>query len=160
MLPRVARECYKWLLSPVQHSAIERDATVEAFPLNTGSSALGSEVERVCVDNELVIGAWSPIHLRAKLKELYWKTDKPAIGAFAFWEDTTRYLYLPRLRDQSVLEQAIIKGATSSDFFAPPTASMKVYSMASSLEIPIYSWMIRSCSSSQMRRSSTKQHML
>lgn len=117
VLPRVARECYKWLLCPVQHSATEPKPTVEAFSLNTSGSALGGEIERVCIDNELVITTWSPIHLRTKLQELYWKADKPAIGALAFWEDTLRYLYLSRLKNRSVLEQAIVKGAASKDFF-------------------------------------------
>jgi hypothetical protein len=117
VLPRVARECYKWLLCPVQQSATESKPSVEAFPLNTSGAALGSEVQRVCVENELVITTWSPIHLRTKLTELYWKADKSAVGAMAFWEDSTRYLYLSRLRDRDVLAQAIIKGAASRDFF-------------------------------------------
>lgn len=117
VLPRVARECYKWLLCPVQHAATETKVTIEAFPLNTSGSVLNTEIERVCIENELVISTWSPIHLRAKLTELYWKAEKPAVGAMAFWEDTLRYLYLPRLRTRGVLEQAIIKGAGSRDFF-------------------------------------------
>jgi predicted AAA+ superfamily ATPase len=117
VLPRVARECYKWLLCPVQHSATETKPSVEAFPLNTSGSGLGSEIQRVCVENELVIATWSPIHLRTKLKELYWKADKPAVGAMAFWEDSTRYLYLSRLRDREVLAQAIMKGTATRDFF-------------------------------------------
>ena len=35
----------------------------------------------------------------------------------AFWEDTLRYIYLPRLKSRAVLEQAIVKGAASKDFF-------------------------------------------
>src|SRR5205085_11091680 len=35
----------------------------------------------------------------------------------AFWEDTLRYVYLPRLKTRAVLEQAIIKGAGTRDFF-------------------------------------------
>ena len=35
----------------------------------------------------------------------------------AFWEDTLRYLYLPRLKDRDVLAQAIHSGAASQDFF-------------------------------------------
>lgn len=117
VLPRVARECYKWLLCPVQHTPTEPKTTVEAFPVNTSGAGLGSEIERVCVDNELVITTWSPVHLRTKLKELYWKADKPAASAHEFWEDTLRYLYLPRLKSRSVLEQAIAKGAASRDFY-------------------------------------------
>ncbi len=35
----------------------------------------------------------------------------------SFWEDTLRYLYLPRLKNRNVLEQAIVKGAGTHDFF-------------------------------------------
>jgi hypothetical protein len=117
LLPRVARECYKWLLCPSQDSPRATKPTVEVFPLTTSGAALGPEIERVCIDKELVIATWSPIHLRTKLKELYWKGDKPAVKAADFWEDTLRYLYLPRLKDRGVLAQAIVKGAGTRDFF-------------------------------------------
>lgn len=51
---------------------------------------------------------WSPIHLRAKLKELYWKPDKPAMKAANFLR--ARIIYLPRLKNRGVMEQAIVKG--------------------------------------------------
>ncbi len=35
----------------------------------------------------------------------------------AFWEDTLRYLYLPRLKNRDSLTQAIRTGAASTDFF-------------------------------------------
>lgn len=117
VLPRVARECYKWLLCPGQDTPTAAKPTVEVFPLNTGVAALGPEIERVCIDNVLVITTWSPIHLRDELKKLYWKADKSAISGMAFWEDTLRYLYLPRLKSRQVLEQAIVKGAGTRDFF-------------------------------------------
>jgi predicted AAA+ superfamily ATPase len=116
VLPRVARDCYKWLLCPGQDNPTESKPKVEARAINT-NGALEPEIERVCLDNEWVIATWSPIHLRAELQKLYWKADKPACGAMAFWEDTLRYLYLPRLKSQAVLEQAIVKGAGNRDFF-------------------------------------------
>lgn len=117
VVPRAARECYKWLLCPVQNAATDPKPAVEAFPLATGGGSAGSEIERVCIDNELVITTWSPIHLRTKLKELYWKDGKTAAGAMAFWEDTLRYLYLPRLKNRDSLSEAIRMGAASKDFF-------------------------------------------
>ena len=117
VLPKVARECYRWLLCPSQATPTATQATVEAFPLNTAGASLGAEVERVCIDNEWVIATWSPIHLRSRLKELYWKDGKTTAGAMAFWEDSLRYLYLPRFKSRGVLEQAIVKGAASRDFF-------------------------------------------
>ena len=117
VLPRAARECFKWLLCPVQDDPTATKPTIESFPLNTTSGNASGELERVCRENELVIEAWSPIHLRAKLKELYWKAGKATVGAVAFWEDTLRYLYLPRLKTREVLANVVRTGAASKDFF-------------------------------------------
>lgn len=40
MLPRVARECYKWFLCPTQETA-QGKPSVEAFPLNTSGRSVG-----------------------------------------------------------------------------------------------------------------------
>jgi predicted AAA+ superfamily ATPase len=117
VVPRAARECFKWLLCPNLVSPSDRQPTIEPFLLNTGGNSLGSELERVCTENELIISVWSPIHLRNKLKDLYWKPERHAVGAMGFWEDSVRYLYLPRFKSRGVLEQAIVKGASSDDFF-------------------------------------------
>ena len=117
VLPRAVRECYKWLLCPMQDAPTDPKPGVEVFGLNTTGSTVGAEIERVCSDNELVITTWSPIHLRAKLKEFYWKGGQSAAGASAFFEDTLRYLYLPRLKSREVLAQAIHTGVASKDFF-------------------------------------------
>ncbi len=117
VVPRAARECYKWLLCPVQHDPNDPKPTVEPFQLNTAGTSAANEIERVCIENELVITTWSPIHLRTKLQELYWKDGKSSANALSFWEDTLRFLFLPRLRSRDSLAQAIRTGATSSDFF-------------------------------------------
>jgi hypothetical protein len=117
VLPRAARECYKWLICPVQENPAQQKPTVESFPLNATGGSVGRELERVSTENELVITGWSPIHLRTKLKELYWKVDQPTALASAFWEDTLRYLYLPRLKNRDVLAQAIRAGAATQGFF-------------------------------------------
>ncbi len=88
VVPRAAREGYKWLLCPVQHTPTDPKPIVEAFPLTTSGGTTGSELERVCIDNELVITTWSAIHLRTKLHELYWKDGKTTASAMAFWEDS------------------------------------------------------------------------
>jgi predicted AAA+ superfamily ATPase len=116
VLPRAARECYRWLLCPTQEAAQDKPS-VEAFSLHTAGSSVSRELERICTENELVITGWSPIHLRTKLKELYWKEEQPAALAATFWEDSLRYLYLPRLKDRDVFARAILDGAGSKDFF-------------------------------------------
>jgi uncharacterized protein len=116
VLPRIARESFKWLLCPTVDKPGSQPH-VEALGLNTSGGPLFAEIERVCSENSWIIGTWSPIHLRAELTKLYWKADKPSAKAADFWEDTLRYLYLPRLKDKAVLAQAINKGAGTRDFF-------------------------------------------
>ncbi|MCZ2341133.1 MAG: DUF499 domain-containing protein [Bacteroidales bacterium] len=118
LLPRIARECFKWLLCPVQDNPTDVKPKVEAFQLNTsGNGSATSEVERICSENELIIGTWSPIHLRARLKEFYWKADKPTAGAMTFWNDSLKYLYLPRLQNRDTLAAVVRTGVASQDFF-------------------------------------------
>lgn len=117
VLPRVVKECYKWLLCPMQNSPEEPKITIESFQLNTSSPSVSGEIERVCRENELVISTWSPSHLRTMLTNFYWKEGIPAVLAMSFWEDSSRYLYLPRLKDKEVLEQAIVKGCGSTSYF-------------------------------------------
>jgi predicted AAA+ superfamily ATPase len=117
ILPRIARECFKWLLCPTQDDPTAKVITVEAFQLNTSSGTPSSELERVCKENELVIDVWSPIHLRTKLKELYWKGQRAMVSAATFWEDSLRYVYLPRFKSRDVLNLAISSGAASDEFF-------------------------------------------
>lgn len=92
---------------PFQGAATDPKPMIEAFALNTTGGSLGTEIERVCLDNELVILTWSPIHLRDILQELYWKGTQIAASAVGFFEDTLRYLYLSRLKSWDALHQAI-----------------------------------------------------
>ncbi len=115
-LPRVASECFVWLFCPEQESPKDSVA-LEAKKLDSTNDTY-QEIERVCVSNEWVIKAWSPVHLHNQLSEFYWAGDRAYVRALSFWEDTQRYIYLPRLKDQKVLEEAITAGVGSKDFFA------------------------------------------
>lgn len=117
LLPQIARECFRWLLCPEQEDPSASKPSVEAFPIKTSGGSVSAELDRVCVENELVIEAWAPIHLRNQLKSLYWKADRSSLPASTFWEDSLRYLYLPRLKTRDVLTRAIRAGAASRDFF-------------------------------------------
>lgn len=117
VVARAARDCYRWLLCPVMYRATDPEPQIESFALNTSASSLVGELDRVCSENELIISTWSPIHLRARLQEYYWKDGRKVARAMTVWDDMQKYLYLPRLKNRAVFEQAIAMGAISQDFF-------------------------------------------
>lgn len=117
---RLVRDTYKWLVVPGQ--APKRDGGVgeiewEAFPLNAATPGLGKEIDRVLVENELVIHEWAPVHLHNLLKTWFWKDGVFDVPAMDVWQKSCSYLYFPRLAKSTVLQNTIAAGATSRDFF-------------------------------------------
>jgi len=117
VVQRAARECFRWLVCPTMGAATVRDPEFEVFSLNTGSASFAAELDRLCSENELVIKAWSPIHLRDRLRELYWKEGRVSVRAQTVWEDMQKYLYLPRLQSREVFDACVRKGAAGTEFF-------------------------------------------
>lgn len=119
-LHRMIRETYKWILAPVQEAINGKGLSEiqwEHFPLNPGAKVFIQEIERVLRENELLISEWAPIHLSSILKKWYWKEDVKAKNAREVWEDTCKYLYLPRLKDDQVFRSTLGAAAGSQDFF-------------------------------------------
>lgn len=118
-LKRMVRETYKWLLAPMQEAKAGAISAViwEVFPVNPGAQILSQEIERVLKENELLITEWSPIHLSTLLKNWFWKDGGTEIAALDVWQKSCCYLYLPRLRDESVFRATVAAGAASRDFF-------------------------------------------
>lgn len=116
-LKGAAQACFRWVIEPVLRSPKDRDVVFEVYPLQTTNAKFSAEVQRVCEENEIVIPAWSPIHLRNHLKELYWKDGVTEVRAMEVWEDVQKYLYMPRLKNRGVFEQALQTAGLSRDFF-------------------------------------------
>jgi predicted AAA+ superfamily ATPase len=100
-------EAYQWLLVPVQkdpQSAVEW----QAFRL-TGQDPLAVRASRRLKNDELLITSLAATRLKMELDRVpLWRGDHVAIKQLA--EDFPRYVYLSRLRDPSVLAQAIESG--------------------------------------------------
>ena len=117
---RMIRETYKWVLAPMQEARPGTgvsDLQWEAFALTPNAPDFTHEIARVLKDNELFITDWAPIHLARMLKTWFWKLDVPEVSARDVWEKTCQYLYLPRLRDDTVFRAALAAGTGSRDFF-------------------------------------------
>jgi predicted AAA+ superfamily ATPase len=100
-------EAYQWLLVPTQGNP---QASVEwqAFRLS-GQDALAVRASKKLKNDELLVTSFAASRLRMELDRVpLWRGDHVAIKQLV--DDFSRYLYLPRLRDPSVLVEAIRSG--------------------------------------------------
>ena len=119
-LRRMVRETYKWLLAPVQLAQPGKGLSEiqwEPYPVNASAVNFSQEIERVLIDNELLIGEWAPVHLHKVLKDWFWKQDVKEVGALKVWQQTCQQLYLPRLKDDTVYQRTLGAGCGSREFF-------------------------------------------
>jgi hypothetical protein len=102
-------ETYQWLLVPVQATP-QVPVTWEALRL-PGQDALAVRASKKLRSDELLLTGFAATRLRMELDRIpLWRGDHVAVKQLA--EDFARYLYLPRLKDPSVLVGAIRDGVS------------------------------------------------
>jgi len=100
-------ETYQWLLAPAQTTP-QTEITWQAMRLS-GQDALAVRASKKLKSDELLITGFAATRLRMELDRVpLWRGEHVAIKQLA--EDFARYIYLPRLKDSSVLLGAIRDG--------------------------------------------------
>lgn len=112
------KETYCWLLVPFIDQ-YEDMKTIQWEPSNIGGSdeSIVAKAAKKMVQNEQVITSWAPALLQMSLDELLWK-DSNDIQIKKLWEYLSTYCYLPRLANYGVLEDAILRGVASDEYYA------------------------------------------
>ena len=101
-------EVYHWLLVPVQKSPQEA-VEWSAFRLPSGHDALAVRASKKLRTDESLITSLAGTILKMSLDRIpLWRGDHVAVKQLA--EDFARYVYLPRLKDTSVLVGAVRDG--------------------------------------------------
>lgn len=100
-------ETYQWLLVPTQATP-QAAIGWQAFRLS-GQDLLAVRAAKKLKNDELLLTGFAGTRLRMELDRVpLWRGDHVAVRQLA--EDFARYIYLPRLRDSSVLTEAIADG--------------------------------------------------
>jgi predicted AAA+ superfamily ATPase len=119
-LEALVQETYSWLIVPTQSEPLS-PIRFEAHRINGTGSFIKRAVSKLYQD-EFLIRSWSPDDLRTYLDRYLWR-DQPHLELKQLWEYLTSYCYLPRLRDSSVLVNAVQQGVASENaFFAYASA--------------------------------------
>lgn len=102
-------EVYQWLLAPTQQPGGPLEW--QEFRLQ-GDEPLAPRASRKLCGEELLVTSMAGTILRYHLDRIpLWRGED--VNTKQLWEDFCRYLYLPRLRDDRVLKDAIADGAGS-----------------------------------------------
>jgi len=102
-------EAYQWLLSP--HQATPQESVSWEASRMTGNDALAVRASKKLKNDAALLIKFAATNLRIELDKVpLWRGDHVAIKLLA--EDFARHLYLPRLRDTTVLVDAIRDGLT------------------------------------------------
>lgn len=118
-LKQMVRETYRWLMVPGEEMVRGKLALRwEAVSVTASAPNLVDEIERKLKEEEWVVYAWSPVHLNRVLNQWYFKGETQAVPALRVWQDSCQYLYLPRLLNADVFEQAVSQGCARRDGFA------------------------------------------
>jgi predicted AAA+ superfamily ATPase len=108
-------EAYSWLLVPTQEGT--NPIQWEATRISGSEDSYVRKAAKKVKGAEQLITKWSPELLRLELNNWLWK-DAPHIELKRLWELLCTYIYLPRLKDDGVLLEAIREGVRAKDYFA------------------------------------------
>ena len=107
------KEAYSWLLMPYQPEPIGEIEWQTARI--SGNDSFYLRAARKLHQSEALIPAWAPNNLRMELDRFNLWGEQNHIGLKQLWEYFARYCYLPRLVDDSVLQQAVRDGISSNE---------------------------------------------
>lgn len=115
-------EAYCWLLVPYIDKAVDMKTIVwDAVRISGGSENIVLKAAKKMLQNETVISQWAPALLLMELDGVLWR-ESDHIVIKKLWEYLCTYCYLPRLANETVLEDAIRNGVNSTRYFAMASA--------------------------------------
>lgn len=116
-IERRIKETYSWLMVPyIDQYEDMKTIQWDISDLGGGDESIAKRAARKMQQNEQIITQWAPALLQMCLDDLLWK-DSDCIEIKKLWDYLTTYCYLPRLSGYYVLEETIMKGMPSEEYF-------------------------------------------
>jgi hypothetical protein len=108
------QDTYSYLIIPSQEGT--EDVTWKESK-NTGNSNPVQKAFQRLKQDEYLVDALSPKILAMEMEQFNLWKGNDALSVRELWEDYTRYVYLHRLKNQTVFYSALQSGISSGDFF-------------------------------------------
>lgn len=111
-------ETYCWLMVPyIDQFGGMKTIQWEVSSISGGDDSIVSKAAKKMIQSEQIITNWAPALLLMQLDDLLWK-DSNDIQIKNLWGYLSTYCYLPRLANYTVLEDTILRGLASDEYFA------------------------------------------
>ena len=111
-------ETYCWLMVPyIDQFGDMKTVQWEVSSISGGDDSIVAKAAKKMIQSEQIITNWAPALLLMQLDDLLWK-DSNDIQIKNLWGYLSTYCYLPRLANYSVLEDTILRGLASDEYFA------------------------------------------
>ncbi len=111
-------ETYCWLLVPYIDRFVDMKTIVwEPIRISGGTDSIVSKAAKKMIQNEALITKWAPALLLMELDNVLW-SESDSISIKKLWDYLCTYCYLPRLANYAVLEDTIMAGVNSTEYFA------------------------------------------
>lgn len=111
-------ETYCWLMVPyIDQFGDMKTIQWEVSSISGGDDSIVSKAAKKMIQSEQIITNWAPALLLMQLDDLLGK-DSNDIQIKNLWGYLSTYCYLPRLANYTVLEDTILRGLASDEYFA------------------------------------------
>jgi hypothetical protein len=118
IIEQSVKDSFKHILCPLEEMSKGKQELIwEVTSLSHVSGNLARAVEDKLRQEEWLIFEWAAIHLSRVFGQWYVNESSRDVVTKKLWNDMASYLYLPRLKDEKVLKDAITQGIISEDFF-------------------------------------------
>jgi hypothetical protein len=108
-------DAYSWLIIPIQEGTAPVSWSTNRV---SGTENPVAKAIRKMQEEEYLINALSPKILSMEMSQFNLWKDGNSLSVKELWEDYTRYVYLHRIKNQSVLLTALESGIRSGEYFA------------------------------------------
>ena len=111
-------KAYRWILTPVQTDPKQDDYYISKSTIDSQDGRIVKNAFDKCISEEAIIADMAASLFANKLNQYVWSSDTYCdhIALNTLWDLLARHVYMPRMKDTSVLTKCIQQGVEEGEF--------------------------------------------
>ena len=111
-------KAYRWILTPVQTDPKQDDYYISQSTIDSQDGRIVKNAFDKCISEEAIIADMAASLFANKLNQYVWSSDtyRDHIALNTLWDLLARHVYMPRMKDTSVLTKCVQQGVEEGEF--------------------------------------------